>query len=241
MKYASVALVVLLPLSIAQAQTDSPRAVADSFYAATSAGRWERAAEYLDMEAFTRFLRQRVNSARSQLPPPPMTVDNLMAMDSTMPRAVAEWQIDQRRRFTDARKFHDFSEEFFGITTFRALDALSPLEGAVRWLEAQDPGARMRRQIEERKCPGSDPSALPTPAVPATRVLAVVELTDSTAYALTTSDSYTTRTALEDRMPPTAVLLRRRSGAWRMVPNHWLMNGRGTMFLSVQCEPARVR
>lgn len=241
MRVVVVAVLTLAAAPVAQAQTESARAVVDSFFATSKAGRWERAAGYLDMEAFTRYFRQLVNMARSELPEPELTAEDLMARDSTMPRAVAEWEVQRRQRYATRRPFHDFSEEFIGITTFRALDALTPTEAAVRWIEAQDPGARWRRYLASRNCAGVPQEALlrANPFDPV--VLGAVEVNDSTAYALTTTAEFERSAALDDRMPPSTVLLRRRSGAWRIVANHSIASGSGFMAMSMECAPAKSR
>lgn len=235
----AVALVALVPFSAAWAQTESARAVADSFFAATAAARWERAAGLLDMQTFARQLRQQVRFARSALPQPPVTAEALMASDTTMPRAVAEWQVAKFSQIAGARAFHDFSDQYIGITSFRALEALSPEEGAVRWLEAQDPGARMRRMAAASNCPGDSSQSMRVPAAPPRRVLGVVEVSDSTAYVLTSIEYG--GVSLEDQPPPSAVLIRRRAGEWRVVPNHWLLSGGSVAFSSVICSPTRRR
>lgn len=237
-KVVTIALLGLAPLSTAKAQQESARAVADSFFAATAAGRWERAAGLLDLQTFARQLRQQVNFARSALPQPPVTAEVLMARDTTLPRAVAEWQVQRFQRYT-SRPFHDFSEQYFGITTFRALEALSPEEGAVRWLEAQDPGARWRRYVDSLKCPEATRESLRELAPKARIVLGVVEVNDSTAWALTSNDYPGAR--LEDRPPPSAVLLRRLAGEWRMVPGHWLLSSTAVSILSERCPQPKPR
>src|SRR5687768_10116133 len=119
-----------------------PRARADRFTAANAADRTQVRLSYLVAARFTRYLRDRLHNARSAVPMRPTTVEDLMAADSTLPRAVAEWQI---ARFQSvSRPFNDFSNEFAGITSFRALQELTPAEGAARWLEANDPSARLR-------------------------------------------------------------------------------------------------
>jgi hypothetical protein len=110
----------------------------DSFFAAIASERWAIAANYLDLESFARYLRDRVNDARSAVPMRPTTVEDLMAADSTLPRAVAEWQIARFRGASASRAFHDFSYEFAGITTFQALQELTP--AVVPMVEANDPG-----------------------------------------------------------------------------------------------------
>jgi hypothetical protein len=115
------------------------RAVVDSFFAAAGAEKWDVAAKLLDMGAFGRILENARDNARASPPRPPMTVESLMAQDSTMPRAVAEWQVARFAKLPqDPYPFLTY--EFAGVSTPREFLALTPDEAAARWLEAQDPG-----------------------------------------------------------------------------------------------------
>src|SRR4051812_14317140 len=78
----------------------SVRAVVDSFFAAVSAEKWESAATFLDLARFDSYFNQVVSNARTALPPPQMTVETMMASDSTMPRAVAEWEMERMKKYT---------------------------------------------------------------------------------------------------------------------------------------------
>ena len=69
------------------------RAVADSFFRLVERQKWDSAAMLFDVSRFEPFLRQQVAFARAELPRPEPTVESLMALDSTMTRAAAEWQI----------------------------------------------------------------------------------------------------------------------------------------------------
>src|SRR6185436_1511903 len=64
------------------------RAVVDSFFTAIKRERWDSAAALLDLTGFETYFKQQVSSARSALPEREMTVEDMMATDSTMPRAV---------------------------------------------------------------------------------------------------------------------------------------------------------
>lgn len=242
MKWTWLALVIFtaVPTAAVQAHAQTPlapKAVADSFFAANRTERWASAAAYLDMDAFARLLRERVNVARMTRAQPPMSVETLMAQDSTMPRAVAEWQVERMRRYGATRPFDDFSQDFIGITSLRALEALTPAEGAVRWLEAQDPNATWRRAIAKLKCAQASADSLRTFSLFTRSVLAAVEVNDSTAYALTTIDVFGNAMGGDDSPPPDLVLMRRKVGAWRVVPSLWLMRGMNMGFGRPQCAP----
>ncbi len=68
-------------------------------------------------------------------------------------------------------------------------------------------------------------------------VIAAVEVNDSTAYALTTMDVFGNAEGGEEAPPPDLVLLRRKAGAWRVVPSPWLMRGMNMGFGYAQCAP----
>jgi hypothetical protein len=63
------------------------RAVVDSFFASMAREQWDSAAALIDLHAFEPFFRQQVSYSRRQLPMPEPTMEELMAHDSTMPRA----------------------------------------------------------------------------------------------------------------------------------------------------------
>ena len=98
--------------------------------------RWDSAAALIDLHAFEPSFRQQVSFSRAQLPQPDPTIEELMARDSTMPRAVAEWQIAQMKRARAGREFGDYTYEFAGITTQHALLTMTVPAAAARWLAA---------------------------------------------------------------------------------------------------------
>jgi hypothetical protein len=210
----------------------APRAVADSFYAAIASERWGVAASYLDLDSFARYLRDRVNDARSAVPMRPTTVEDLMAADSTLPRVVAEWQIARFQSVSPP--FNDFSNEFAGITSFRALQELTPAEGAARWLEANDPSARLRRAFTALKCPGLAVDSLRGWSPLAQRTVGVAQVDDSIAYVLAER-----AVDVADRgmyaQPPTTLLLRRRPNGWQIVPRVMMLGGANMVHVDPQC------
>lgn len=236
----SLLLVVSFAATPAVAQTaagrPTPRAVVDSFFAALASERWSVAANYLDLQSFARFLNERVNAARSAVPMRPTTVEDLMAADTTLPRAVAEWQIARFRNASGSRPFNDFSDEFAGITSFRALEDLTPLEGAARWLEANDPGNRLRRSFAALKCPGLIVDSLRSWIPYALRTVGTAQVNDSTAYVLTA------REFADSGMyapTPSTVLLRRRREGWQISANVAMLSGNHFVAVDPQCPRRR--
>src|SRR5689334_18852559 len=90
----SFAALALAPRAAAAQRTaaDSAAAVADAFFRAVAAARWRDAARHVDLALFDSLRRERVGEMRAGLRTPPITPELLLQMDSTMPRAVAEWQ-----------------------------------------------------------------------------------------------------------------------------------------------------
>jgi hypothetical protein len=231
-------LVVGLATSTGAAQNPvrppTPRAAVDSFFAAIASERWAIAANYLDLGSFAQYLRDRVNDARSTVPMRPTTVEDLMAADSTLPRAVAEWQIARFRGASGAAAFHDFSNEFAGITTFRALQDLTPAEGAARWLEARDPGARLRRAFAALKCPGPAVDSLLTLNPFGHRTVGVAQVNDSTAYVLAARTVDLTDSGMYAQ-PPSTLVVRRTSDGWRITPHMTMLSGANIVAVDPQC------
>lgn len=214
----------------------TPRAVVDSFFVALASERWLVAANYLDLQSFARYLNDRVNAARSAVPMRATTVEDLMAADTTLPRAVAEWQLARFRSASGSRPFNDFSEEFAGITSFRALEELTPLEGAARWLEANDPGNKLRRSLAALKCPGLVVDSLRNWIPYALRTVGTAYVNDSTAYVLTARDFADSGMYAPT---PSTLLLRRRREGWQISPNMAMLSSNHFVVVDPQCPRRR--
>jgi hypothetical protein len=181
----------LLAPRVSRGQTPTERAVravVDSFFTAIERERWDSAAAFVDLGRFEPFFQQRVSSVRSALPQREMTVEDFMANDSTMPRAVAEWQVERMKKYRQNESFGDMSGEFAGVRTQHEFFALTVGEAAARWMEAQDMRTQMREAWRRAGC---SLASLP-PALPATKrtVLAVAVANDSTAFVVHTDDRF---------------------------------------------------
>jgi hypothetical protein len=188
------------------------RAVVDSFFAAITRERWDSAAALIDLARFEPYFKERVQNARSEIPQPEMTVEDMMANDSTMPRAVAEWQVAQMKKYRGMRAFGDMSYEFAGVHTQHELFALTVPEAAARWLEAQDERTQMREAFRRSGCSST---AIP-PEFPGVKrkVLAAALGDDSTAYVIHADDRFSAdRMGMESEH---VMVLRRRGGRWRI-------------------------
>lgn len=223
MRRVNVAVVIVVAIHCVQPRTIAAqssaevqvRAVVDSFFTASGAERWNDAAKLLDMRAFDRILKQAQGNARAILPTPPMTVEMLMAHDSTMPRAVAEWQIARWARYPhDPYEFLTY--QFANVSTPRDLLALTPDEAAARWLEAQDFRYEMRRSWKLAGCSVDMPASMIP--VPRSAVFAVAVGNDSTAYVIHGGGIFDGDIA-SGLIPPLVMVLTRRDSTWRINPN----------------------
>jgi hypothetical protein len=237
---AVLSLVVLCASAKLSAQAldtaSSPRAVVDAFFRATDAGRWADAVALLDLPPFGRYLRQRVNTARAALPTNYVrTPEQMMAEDSTLPRAVAEWQAQKSREAMSQYRFNDFSHEFAGITSFKALQALTQEEAAARWLEAQHPVTMWRRARAASKCSPSVADSIPIGDLFRRHTIGAVVIDDTTAYVLVADSRSHIEVDAIYRSAPSALPLRRREGRWRVAPTTELMRGRTIGFSVGPC------
>ena len=122
------------------------RAVVDSFFAATDREQFDTAAALADTGRFAAYVRLQVRNGRATIPMRSPTPEDLMARDSTMPRAAAEWQVKQYRKST-ANPFAFLSYEFFGVETPQQLSELTTTQALARWIEAEDPRVARREAI----------------------------------------------------------------------------------------------
>lgn len=200
--------------------TTAVRAVIDSFINAVDAERFQMAARWLDMNSFRQFFAQTVSSVRGTLPQPAMTAESLMAQDSTMTRAVAEWQLSKMRQYADSEPFSFLSHEFARVRTQRELFALTAEEAAARWIEAQDPRAAVRDAWRQSGCKRPIPSELLHTRWSAFRGIVVA---DSLAYALFETEF--SRAAAPLVEPPLVITVRRTAAGWRIAPQSGLLTG----------------
>jgi hypothetical protein len=207
------------------------RAVVDSFFTAVKTERWNDAVRWLDLTAFDGYLRERVRFARAALPAPEPTVEELMANSPSMPRAVAEWHVEQSRKMRANHSFDDYSYEFFGVRSFRALAALSVPQAAARWLEALDGRSTARETIQRDTCLRQVPldSLMPPPSW---ELGLVAFADDSTSYAIYSEGRWREETIRDfDGVSRRVMALRRTSLGWRILAKRELLFT-GVMYMS---------
>jgi hypothetical protein len=216
------------------------RAVVEAFFAAAAREQWDSAAAFIDLPRFEPFLKQQVGMVRSALPPREMTVDErvaeMMANDSTMPRAVAEWEIARAKRYP-VRAFGDLSYEFAGVHDSHMLLTMSVAEAAARWIEAQDSRTQIRAQLRAMGCPPD--SAVEQMLGSKNIVLATIVANDSTAYAINT-DGRVTRAPSDDVFGAERVMiLHRRGSTWRILARRDLLRPLNSGFGFRACPTKR--
>jgi len=215
----------------------SARAAADSFFALVAREKWDSAAAMIDLKRFEPYFKTVVSNTRGAIPQRPMTVEDLMANDSTMPRAVAEWQISQMKKAGADEQFGYLSYEFAGVTTPRDLFALTIPAAAARWLEAQDGRTQMRESWRRQGCAMSDLPAFP----PAKHtVLATALVDDSTAYIVHTDDRFGSETPY-GISGERVMKLHRVNHRWLIEAREDLLRPAGTSFggFGFECPNAR--
>ena len=219
-------LLVLLAAHVAgprpsKAQTPaerSVRAVVDSFFAAVSAEKWDSAVRFLDLARFEPHFRQVISNARSALPTPAFTVEAMMAADSTMPRAVAEWEVERMKKYP-IPAFGDMSHEFAGVRTQQELFALTLPDAAARWLEAQDERTAMREAFRRSGCGLTE-----IPTFPAAKhiIVATAVIDDTTAFVIQRDDRF----RIDDVDAPESnriITVNRTRGRWLLMPRRDLL------------------
>ena len=192
-RVAAFALAFAVRAESATAQSQNPneravRAVVDSFFDAVAQEKWQSAATFTDLPRFESYFRGVVGRARAALPAPEPTVEEIMARDSTMPRAVAEYQLAQMKKYSGrSYGFGDMSYEFAGVHSQQELFALTPAAAMAKWLEAKDERTQMRESLQRMGCPLSVVAAIPGVK---RRVLAIALAGDSLAYVIQIDDRF---------------------------------------------------
>lgn len=190
------------------------RAVVDSFFAVVKREQWDSAVALIDLPRFDPYFKQIVRNARTMLPQREMTVEEMMAADSTMPRAVAEWQLGLSKRY-NRPAFGDMSYEFTGVKTLQALFALTLSDAAARWLQSQDMRTQWRESFARSGCPLAAMSALPPGGNHV--VYATMRADDSTAYVVH-GDDRSLGDASSLHGAERVMVLHRSGGRWRIEP-----------------------
>jgi hypothetical protein len=199
-------------VSSAQVSQAPPgRVVAESFFRATESRDWSAAAELLNMERFGVLFRQLRMDALIEEKVRPITVDDYVGADSTIPRPVAEREVAEinKRAF---HRFDHFRREFAHVNSFAEHALLDNKIAAERWLEGHDPAYRTLLEWDLQGCKGDVPNwILPRPAE--RRIVGFTLGNDSIAYVIH-----------EDARMPNAdlqlLVVNRTKAGWRIDPRY---------------------
>jgi len=151
------------------------QAVGTAYLNAIRAADWKAAAAFLDIVPLDHYRLAQIAMARRMKSQPPMTVERLMQMDPKLPRAVAEYQVQQ---MNEHRGRTSILEIEFGVSDPDSLAALPATIVAQRWLEVHDPRWRVRQAVARNNCGYAPVDSVPTPIF---RVLGTV-VADPFAY-----------------------------------------------------------
>ena len=130
----------------AQTPSSGPEAVARTFFQAQADGRWIDAAKLLDLKSFDAYRKAAAVRNRSAKGRAGTTVEQVLAEQPDMPRAIAEYVANI---YTAASDSDALSIEFAHTTSVDTLLALPLVVAAARWLEARD----LRWQLERSRAP----------------------------------------------------------------------------------------
>lgn len=204
------------------------QAVGTAFLNAVRAADWKSAAAFLDIVPLDHYRLAEIDMARRIRSQPPMTVERLMRMSPKMPRAVAEYQVEQMNEHRGRTSILDYE---FGISDPDSLAALPATAIAQRWLEIHDPRWGFRRAVMESNCGAAALDSMPAPTF---RVLGTV-VANPIAYLLYERGDDPPVVPGEIRgFGPRILTLRRGMDGWWVVPR--VDQSQGMMALSsVQC------
>jgi len=110
---------------------------------------WHAVAALCDPASLIAFRRQQLERIVPTTASPALTVETFLRHQPDMPRAVAEYQVEQYRR-NSAALTQRLLESMPGVASANDLRALSPAAAFAAWLEGRSP----RRQIERLAADG---------------------------------------------------------------------------------------
>ena len=234
----TLALLLAPGTSVAQSSAErSARAAVDTFFALVTREKWDSAAAMLDLGRFEPYFKSVVRNMRSAIPPRPMTAEDLMANDSTMPRAVAEWQISRMKTEEGHDPFEYVTYEFGGLASSRDLFTMTIPTAAARWLEGQDGRTMLRTAWRKQGCSLSD---LPDFPAPKRTTIAMAVTNDSTAYVVHTDDRFGNEDPTNLFFGERVMRVHRIAGRWRIEPRRDLLNPGNTAFsVGFECPKSK--
>jgi hypothetical protein len=195
------------------------RAVVDSFFSAAEREQWDSAAKFVDTTEFAVYVRRQVRNSRSAIPRRRTTVEELMARDTTMPRAVAEWELKQYDVSAAGNDPFPILRYQFGVNSPQELSQLTTSRALARWIAAKDMRMRIREALKRAGCADSVLAKIPFER---RAVHAVGFDGDTTAYVISLREA---RQATDPSFPDELVLvLHARGRTWRLEAREQMLN-----------------
>lgn len=236
MRYVSLIVVAVLAAGESPAQlpgrTSQVRAVVDSFFAVAAREQWDSAAALMDTAKFGLYLRSQIRYARAAIPQRPMTAEDLMARDSTMPRAAAEWEV-QRYHTASAMNgpFAMIANEFLGLRSPEELSKLMTMQALARWIAAKDPRVRMRESARRSGCPDTVIKSIP---LEKSAIHGVAFDGDTTGYVILVNDP-PFPSGIDVGGSERIMVLHPRGSSWRIEPRRELFM-LGVVSFEMSCD-----
>jgi hypothetical protein len=215
-----LALLVIPVAAQTQAKNASPTDVVRQFFKAEDDGRWLDAARLLDLNAFEAYRQTALLNASMSDGRTGPTPEQLMARDSAMPRAVAEYLAKQ---YSGMRVAEPLGREFARTVSADTLRALPRDEAAARWLEARDRRWQFQWSIAQlgpecQKPPGGSVPPEPAKVVLGPAVMPTGSPSDTLSYVVFTEGRSNPAGRVYQGATPGVVVLRRIGSDWRIVP-----------------------
>lgn len=201
----------------------APTDVVREFFKAQADGRWRDAASFLNLEAFEPYREDAIRQTRMMKGRGGPTVEQVMAREPDMPRAVAEYVAKKYAAMADSDAL---SHEFAHTVSPDTLAALTPEQAAARWLEARDVRWQLERSAAHLGPECQKPSGLPFPdrptpkevLSPAVSATQAAGSGDSVSYVLYRDKGSNSAGRISQSMPPGIVTLKRVGGEWKILP-----------------------
>ena len=159
-------------------------------------------------------------------------------------RAAADEQYELKRYQEQVAKFDIgsmLSYQFSGVRTVEELRQLTPVQAAVRFLQAQDLRVQVRERARQSGC-GDLQSTGVMPPFAFHRIIATALASDTVAYVLHDDGMFTSGWEGAGPLDPMVMQLRWRGGAWLIVPSRMLLGRTGTGFaMQTSCDTSASR
>jgi hypothetical protein len=219
----------------------SPAQIVDRFLEAKEGERWSEAVGYLDLRAIDVLRQAAIRIAGDSSDMGPWTIERMMKFDPKMPRAVAEYHVQQmQKEAADLRRRTPWASEFVDVSDINSLRSLNREKLGESWVKTHDP-----RYIAMRNGSGCDTVALRKAIYAAGKRMqfhSVVGqvVNDSVAYVLNEDSAGGSR-----RQPllsegvfiqPEVFVLRKVGGEWKIFPSAWSSN---VFAVSTTCAPSK--